>query len=179
MTGSAAMTECTGAAGREGTAMDEHVIRSRLEALVLGEGAHLGIEQAIEGLPEELRGKRPPGLAHSVWQLLEHIRIAQQDLLQYALDPGWSSPPWPEGYWPSDPAPASSQAWERSLQAFRGQRDEALALLRDAGRDLTAPLPHAPQHDLLRQLMLLADHNAYHVGQIVDARRALGAWPPG
>jgi len=159
--------------------MDEHVIRTRLEALVLGEGAHVGLERALEGLPVELRGKRPPGLVHSVWQLLEHIRLAQEDLLQYALDPDWTSPPWPEGYWPPEPAPASSQAWERSLEAVRAERDRALELLHDTGRDLTAPLPHARQHDLLRQLMLLADHNAYHCAQIVDARRALGAWPPG
>jgi uncharacterized damage-inducible protein DinB len=179
MTGSAAMLECTGAVDREGSVMDEHVIRKQLEALVLGEGAHVPLERALDGLPAGLRGKRPTGLAHSVWELLEHIRIAQEDLLQYALDPDWVSPSWPDGYWPADPAPASAQVWDQSLDAFRRGRDEALALLRDSERDLTAPIPHAGRHTLVRQLMLLADHNAYHGAQIVDVRRALGAWPPG
>lgn len=159
--------------------MDDAVIRKQLESLILGEGAHVPVERALAGLPAELRGRVPAGLAHSVWQLLEHIRIAQEDLVRYALEADWTSPDWPGGYWPSDPEPPSAHAWDRSLEDFRDDRDRALALVRDGGRDLTAPLPHAGQHTLLRQLMLLADHTAYHAAQIVDARRVLGAWPPG
>lgn len=159
--------------------MDDAIVRERLAALVLGEGAHVSLERALEGLPEPMRGQRPPGLEHSPWELLEHLRLAQQDLLRYSLDPDWRSPKWPEGYWPDTPEPPSPEAWEASLEALRRDRREALALVRDRQRDLTAPLPHAPQHNLLRQLMLLGDHDAYHVGQIVDVRRALGAWPPG
>jgi len=160
------------------TNLPNDVLREQLEVLVRGEGAHVSVDRALQGLPESLRGRAPDGLAHSAWQLLEHIRIAQEDLLQYALDPDWTSPPWPEGYWPSDPRPASASAWQDSVHAFERDRDLALSLVRDAGRDLTAPLAHTPGHTLLRQLMLLADHNAYHGGQLVDVRRALGAWPP-
>jgi hypothetical protein len=160
------------------TVMQESIIREQLEALVRGEGAHVSVEGALEGLPEALRGRVPAGLSHSAWQLLEHMRIAQEDLLQYALDPDWTSPTWPEGYWPPDPEPASNGAWEQSVSALRRDRDLALSLVRDTGRDLTAPLAHTPGHTLLRQLMLLADHNAYHGAQLVDVRRALGAWPP-
>ena len=156
--------------------MDDPTLRTQLEPLIRGEGAHLPVERALAGLPASLRGERPAGLEHSVWQLLEHIRIAQQDILEYALDPDWVSPSWPDGYWPADAAPASESAWDESLAAFRRDRERALALLRDPERDLTAPLPHAKQHNLLRQLLLLADHNAYHAGQIVDARRLLNAW---
>lgn len=159
--------------------MDDSAIRKQLEQLILGQGAHVPVERALANLPREHRGTVPTGLVHSVWQLLEHIRIAQEDLIQYAVDPAWQSPEWPQGYWPTDPEPPDDGAWQRSLEDLRKGRDAAIALVRDAGRDLTAPLPHAPQHTLLRQLMLVADHAAYHGAQIVDTRRVLGAWPPG
>lgn len=160
------------------TNLRDDVVREQLETLVRGEGAHVSVDGALEDLPEALRGRVPDGLAHSAWQLLEHMRIAQEDLLQYALDPDWTSPSWPADYWPSDPQPASDRAWLDSVRAFERDRDLALSLVRDAGRDLTAPLAHTPGHTLLRQLVLLADHNAYHGAQLVDVRRALGAWPP-
>ncbi len=159
--------------------MDDGVIRDQLERLVLGEGAHVPLERALAGLAAEHRGRVPEGLAHSIWQLLEHIRIAQEDLIQYALDPDWRSPDWPAGYWPGDPEPPSESAWTNSVGAWRQGRDLALELVRDHDRDLTAALPHARHHTLFRQLVLLADHAAYHAAQVVDARRALGAWPPG
>lgn len=158
--------------------MNDAVIRMQLEQLVLGEGAHVPVERALADLPAELRGRVPQGLAHSVWQLLEHIRIAQEDLVQYALEPAWVSPDWPGEYWPSESEPPSDHAWRKGIEDFRAGRDLAIELVRDESRDLTAPLPHASSHNLFRQLMLLADHNAYHAAQIVDARRALGAWPP-
>jgi len=157
----------------------DDVIRQQLEVLVRGEGAHVSVDGALAAFPAALRGRVPEGLAHSAWQLLEHMRIAQEDLLEYALDPAWVSPSWPDGYWPSDPRPASDGAWQESVHAFEHDRDRALALVRDAATDLTAPLAHTPGHTLLRQLLLLADHNAYHGAQVVDVRRALGAWPPG
>jgi hypothetical protein len=159
------------------TTLRDDVVRQQLEGLVRGEGAHVSVGGALEGLPEALRGRVPDGLAHSAWQLLEHLRIAQEDLLQYALDPEWTSPSWPDGYWPADPQPASDAAWQDSVRAFERDRELALSLVRDAERDLTAPLTHTPGHTLLRQLLLLADHNAYHGAQLVDVRRALGAWP--
>ncbi len=159
------------------TTLRDDVIRQQLEGLVRGEGAHVSVDGALEGLPEALRGRVPDGLAHSAWQLLEHLRIAQEDLLQYALDPEWTSPSWPDGYWPADPQPASDAAWQDSVRAFERDRELALSLVRDAERDLTAPLAHTPGHTLLRQLLLVADHNAYHGAQLVDVRRALGAWP--
>ncbi len=156
--------------------MDEAILRHQLITLLSGEGAHVDVERAVAGLDPELRGRRPEGLAHSVWEQLEHMRITQEDILRYVLDPDWRSPAWPEGYWPATPQPPSG-GWEATLRGYRDDLADLKALTQDAGRDLTAPLPHAPRHTLLRELLIAADHAAYHTAQIVDARRALGAWP--
>jgi uncharacterized damage-inducible protein DinB len=115
------------------------------------------------------------GGGHTIWELLEHVRIAQEDILRYTLDPGWESPEWPDGYWPEVENPTEKQ-WTRSLEAFRNDLEEVKALVQDAGRDLTAVIPHGEGHTYLREVLLVADHNAYHLGQVVDIRRVLGAW---
>jgi uncharacterized damage-inducible protein DinB len=157
--------------------MDDSTIRRHLITLLRGEGAHATVERALAGLPAELRGVRPQGLEHSVWELLDHMRLGQEDILRYATDPDWRSPAWPEGYWPADPQPPAG-AWDATLAGFGDDLEALIDLVRDEHNDLTAALGHAPRHTLLREVLLVADHNAYHAGQIVDVRRALGAWPP-
>ncbi len=160
--------------------MNEEALRDRLVDLLDGEHAHVGFERviaAVEAAPAELRGQRPAGLSHSPWELLEHLRIAQKDILEFSRDPEWVSPEWPEGYWPEEAVPGPG-AWEESLEAFRNDLEEMKELVRDPERDLFHPFPWGDGQNLLREAMLVADHNAYHVGQLVDAARLLGAWPP-
>jgi hypothetical protein len=142
-------------------------------ALLTGANAHTTTDDAFKGTSPRLRAVRPRG-GHSVWELLEHMRIAQEDILRYTLDPEWTSPEWPNGYWPrAKPSPA---AWRKSIEGFRRDLKAAVALARDPRRDLTAALPHGEGRTYLRQIILIADHNAYHAGQIVATRKALGDW---
>lgn len=159
--------------------MDVEALRTAVVELLLGGHAHAPVLTAVTGLDPRLRTRCPPGGSHSVWQLLEHIRLAQQDILEYMRDPGWKSPPFPEGYWPSQPDRDVDDAlWQQSLDGFRRDLEDLVVMARDGVLDLTARIPHGePGHSYLRELLLVADHNAYHAGQIVDVRRALGAWP--
>ena len=155
--------------------MDDQVVREALVALLTKGNAHVTVEQAMEGLPAELRGKRPAPGVHSVWEELEHMRLAQEDILRYTQDQGWASPDWPQGYWPAEPAPTEAQ-WSDTVARFRADLAEVEALIRDPARDLTARLPQGQDRTYLRQVLLVADHNAYHLGQIVTTRKLLGAW---
>ena len=151
-------------------------LREHLLYLLRGGGAHLDFEKAVADLPPELRGVRPAGLPHSPWRLLEHMRIAQWDILEFSRDPRHVSPPFPDGYWPQGDAPPDSAAWDHSVAAFRVDLRAMEALVADPATDLFTPLPHGQGQTLLREAMLLADHNAYHLGQLVVVRRLLGAW---
>lgn len=159
--------------------MDDASLRRTALEMLAAKSAHVDPETALAGLPPGLRGRRPPGGAHSVWELLEHTRIAQRDILHYALDPAWRSPPWPEGYWPDATDPVPDAVWTATLEGFREDLAALEALARDETRDLTAAIPHGEGRTWLRQILLAATHTSYHLGQIVDVRRALGAWPPG
>lgn len=148
-------------------------LRHELVALLRGGQAHVGLH-ALDGVPEAAVNRRADGLPHSLWDLLEHLRIAQADILEYAVDPGYRDKDWPADYWPDgDAAPGD---WAAAEAAFRADLDRLAALARTT--DLTAELAHAPGYTVLRQLLLAADHNAYHLGQVVQVRRALGLWPP-
>ena len=151
-------------------------LREHLLYLLRGGGAHLDFEKAVADLPPELRGVRPVGLPHSPWRLLEHMRIAQWDILEFSRDPRHVSPPFPEGYWPQGDAPPDAAAWDRSVAAFRADLRAMEALVADPTSDLFTPLPHGQGQTLLREALLVADHNAYHLGQLVLVRRLLGAW---
>ena len=151
-------------------------LREHLLYLLRGGGAHLDFEKAVTGLPPELRGVRPAGLPHSPWRLLEHMRIAQWDILEFSRNPRHVSPPFPEGYWPQGDAPPDPGAWDRSAGAFRADLKAMEELVADPKSDLFAPLPHGQGQTLLREALLVADHNAYHLGQLVVVRRLLGAW---
>lgn len=155
--------------------MDDQVVRDALIALLTKGNAHVTVEKALAAMPADLRGRRPASGIHSVWEELEHMRLAQEDILRYTLDATWVSPEWPQGYWPAEPAPTDEQ-WDASQARFRADLDEVVALIRDPVRDLSARLPHGQGRTYLRQVLLMADHNAYHLGQIVQTRKLLGTW---
>jgi uncharacterized damage-inducible protein DinB len=157
--------------------MNETKFRENLVELLRGGSAHVSTADALKGVKPETRGARPVAGARSVWDELEHLRLAQEDILRYTLDPAWVSPPWPEGYWPTDEGEVSDEAWESSVTRFFAELDEVIALALDTDRDLTAEIPHGEGRTYLRQILLVADHNAYHLGQIVQLRKALGDWP--
>jgi uncharacterized damage-inducible protein DinB len=151
-------------------------LRDHLLSLLKGGGAHLNFDKAIADLPAELRGAKPPGVPHTPWRLLEHLRIAQRDILEFTRDPRHVSPPWSAGYWPAGDAPPDDEAWDRSVAAFRADLRAMQDLITDPATDLFAPLPHGKGQTALREALLVADHNAYHLGQLVVVRRLLGAW---
>ncbi len=155
--------------------MDEARLRSDLAELLRGGNAHLGWEEALARLPPGHRALAPAAGLHTVWELLEHVRIAQEDILRYTLDPEWRSPEWPKGYWPSVGKPTPRQ-WQASLAAFKRDLDSVVALVEDPKVELTAKIPHGEGRTYLRQALLVADHNAYHCAQALDARRLLGDW---
>jgi DinB superfamily len=152
-------------------ALREHVLK-----LLNGGEAHLDFDSAVKDMPAELRGKVPKGAQHSAWQLLEHLRIAQWDILEFARDPKHVSPEFPSGYWPEAAAPPNDAAWNKSVKAFRADLKAMGELVADESTDLFAPFPHGEGQTVLRQALLTADHNAYHLGQFVLLRRLLGAW---
>jgi len=151
-------------------------LRDHVLELLRGRSAHLDFDKAIGGLPPELRGAKAAGLPHTVWQLLEHLRIGQWDILEFSRDKGHVSPKWPEGYWPETAAPPDEAAWNRSIETFRRDLQELRDLVADPRTDLHAKIPWGDGQTILREVMLVADHNAYHLGQIVCVRQALGAW---
>ncbi len=129
----------------------------------------------MDAFPVELAGIRPEGAPHSAWELLEHLRIAQEDILRFSQSDGHASPPWPKGYWPNSPEPRPGQ-WQETVDAIRRDLAEFEAMLQDPAQDLFRKLPWGEGQTLLREALLIADHNAYHVGQLVLIRRLLGAW---
>ena len=151
-------------------------LREHLVNLLRGGGAHVNAEAALKGLPVALRGKRPKGCPHSPWELLEHLRIAQRDIVEFSRNPKHVSPPWPEGYWPKTPVPPSAGAWAKSVRALRADLEDMCQLVSDPATDLFARIPHGEGQTVLREALLVADHNAYHVGQLVLVRKLLGAW---
>ena len=157
--------------------MSDKTLRQHLLILLRGGGAHMNLEAAITGLPIEHRSTRPTGIPYSLWRLLEHMRIAQWDILEFCRNPNHVSPNFPDDYWPDGDAPPDEAAWERSAEGFRADLQAMQDLVVDPVTDLFAPIPHGDGQTILREVLLVADHNAYHVGQMVVIRRSLGAWP--
>ncbi len=151
-------------------------LRQQLAKVIDWNEAHADLAAAVKDFPEELRGKVPDGFGHSPWQLLEHIRIALWDIVEFSREARHKSPPWPDGYWPKKPVPPSDSAWEESVEAIQEHLETMRALIKDPKHDLFAPLSHGSGQTLLREALLIADHNAYHLGQLVLVRKALGAW---
>ncbi|MFN8575040.1 MAG: DinB family protein [Gemmatimonadaceae bacterium] len=140
--------------------------------------AHATFDAATKDVAANMRGQQPPGQEHTLWQLTEHLRLAQEDILDFCVNANYAEREFPEGYWPPTPAPPSDAAWDESLARIRRDRQALQQLALDSGRDLFATIPHGTGQTYLRELLLVIDHNAYHVGQIILARRALGIWPP-
>ena len=155
----------------------DQALREQLVALLKGGGAHVHFMDALDGFPEAKRGTFVEGLAHTGWQLIEHVRIAQWDIVEFSRDPKHVSPGFPEGYWPKTPVPPDQAAWQKSVEAFQQDLQEMIKLVNNPKTDLYMVIPHGDGQTILRQALLLADHNAYHLGQLIDLRRALGAWP--
>ena len=151
-------------------------LREHLVSLLKGGNAHIDFEPAIRGIPAERRGKRPKGVPYSPWELLEHMRIAQWDILEFSRDANHKSPEWPSGYWPKTHVPPNAGAWSKSVKQFRENLNEMCALVEDPKTDLFAPIPHGEGQTILRETLLVADHNSYHLGQLVLVRRLLGVW---
>ena len=152
-------------------------LRQHLVDLLKGGNAHVQVEEVIDGIPAKLRGRKPAGMPHSPWMLLEHMRIAQRDILEFSRDRRHVSPDWPQGYWPSTEAPPRPAAWSASLRNFRKDLKSMQNLVANPTTDLYAPIPWGDGQTILREALLVADHNAYHLAQLVDVRRLLGAWP--
>lgn len=153
-------------------------LRKQLLTLLRGGEAHTDFEAAIRDFPAELRGTVPEGLPYSAWQLLEHMRIAQRDILNFSAPPtgGYHPLKWPDAYWPQSPEPPSAQAWEQTIAAIRKDREHFEALLQKPEADLFKPFRWGSGQNLLREALLVADHNAYHLGELIVLRRLLGAW---
>ncbi len=153
----------------------ESALRDHLVKLLTIAWAHVTAEEGIAGVPPDRRGARLPSHPHTIWQLLEHLRICQDDLVGYSRDPNHVSPGFPEGYWPESDAPADEEAWDASVTAFKNGLQDMVDLVSDRSRDLFETFPWSEEgHTLLREALILADHNAYHLGQIVQLKKALG-----
>ncbi|MGA8622575.1 MAG: DinB family protein [Candidatus Sulfotelmatobacter sp.] len=151
-------------------------LREHVLYLLNGGGAHAKFDDVVKDMPEKLRGVKPNGLPHSAWMLLEHLRVAQWDILEFSRESKHESPKWPEGYWPKTEAPPSAAAWNQSIQQFRKGLKAVEDLVTNPKTDLFARIPWGDGQTILRQALLVADHNAYHLGQLIDVRRLVGAW---
>jgi len=156
--------------------MTEKALRAHIVKALDWEDAHVGFDKAVKGLPAKLRGSVPDGWEYSAWQLVEHIRLAQADILEFCRSAKYHEKKWPEDYWPRSPSPPGAAAWSASLAEIRRDRKAFQRLAADKRIDLAAVIPHGTGQTYLRELLLIADHTSYHVGQLVALRRQLGAW---
>lgn len=156
--------------------MSDDALRTHVLRVLESKDAHVDFEAAIEGIPPELRGTQARGLPYSAWQLLEHMRIAQHDILDFCRNAAYAEMKWPDDYWPKSAAPPNTAAWEQSVAAFRRDREALKQLVADPNVNLFAKIPHGTGQTYLREALLVADHNAYHLGQLVTVRRLLDMW---
>jgi hypothetical protein len=156
--------------------MQEHhnELIEELTKLLQGGNAHVGLKDALKGLPADMRGVQPNDLPYSIWQIVEHIRIAQWDMLEFSKDGRHKSPKWPDDYWPKEAAPANDAAWRKSIKQIENDQEEFKNLLKKA--EIYKAIPHGSGQTILREALQIADHNAYHIAEIVVIRRLLGAW---
>ena len=155
---------------------DETALRKQIAGTLDWQEAHAGFDKAVEGLAPDLRGKTPPGLPYSPWQLVEHIRRTQADILEFCQAPTYVEKEWPKDYWPEGATPPSAKAWDDAVAAVRRDRKALASLTLDKKTDLTAPVPNGTGQTYLREVLLVADHTAYHVGELIVVRRLLGSW---
>ena len=156
--------------------MEMQSLRQHVVNLLNSKGAHADFEAAIKDMPPAVRGLRPKGAEHSPWEVLEHLRIAQWDILEFSVNADHVSPAWPSGYWPKCQAPEDDEQWDRSVEEFRRDLKRMCALVAADSTDLFEKIPHGDGQTILREALLTADHNAYHIGELILLRRLLGAW---
>lgn len=156
--------------------MTSQIIRQQLSALLEWGDAHVTLETAVDGMPEKMRGVRPSPFPHSAWELVDHIRRTQADILDFCVNPGYEQPNWPADYWPSSPEPSQADDWSLCVQQIQRDRTLLRELALNPRIDLTADIPHGSGQTYFRELVLVADHTSYHIGQIVALRRFLGEW---
>ena len=154
----------------------DQILREQLLALLRGGQAYMPFDQAVADFPTEHFNTRPPNVTYTFWHLLEHLRIAQYDILDYVRNPDYTTPNWPADYWPAPDAITDAAGWQATLDAFRADRLALEAIIQAPETDLTAPLPHAPQHNILREILVVAEHNAYHTGEFAILRQVMGFW---
>ena len=157
--------------------MSNEVVREELLALLKGGHAHMDFDDAVADFPPEAMNETAPNLTYTPWELLEHIRINQWDILEFIRDPDHVSPDWPEGYWPAEGETATEEIWERTVAQIRSDREALIALVEDPETDLTAPLPHAPEYTVVREILTVTDHGGYHIGELALMRGVMGTWP--
>ena len=157
---------------------NEAEVREHLRKVLNWQEAHVGFDAAVAGVPPRSRGEKPAQLPYTPWQLVEHLRITQHDILDFCRNPKYEEIKWPDDYWPSSAAPPSDAAWDKSLEQFRKDREAMQQLAADPTIDLTARIPHGNGQTYLREILLVADHTAYHIGELVVVRRLLGIWKP-
>jgi hypothetical protein len=155
---------------------DQQIRQQLAKAIDWGE-AHADFLTIVGDFPPDLRGEIPPGFSHSAWQLLSHMRIALWDIVEFTKDARHKSPPWPDGYWPPSPVPPQEEAWDQCVATIVDLLEEMRALILDRARPLLTPFPRSQGQTLMREALLVADHNAYHLGELVQVRKALKAWP--
>jgi hypothetical protein len=151
-------------------------LREHLVSLLSGGNAHAKFDDAVKDFPPDLRGVKPAKAPYSAWQLLEHMRIAQRDILDFCINSNYKEMAWPDDYWPKMPAPPENAAWTKSIKSFQNDLTQMQKLVSDPATDLLAPIPWGSGQTILREALLVADHNAYHLGQLVLVRRLLGTW---
>ena len=152
-------------------------MRDQLLDLLNGKGAHLSLEEAVADFPPAFINVRPPNVPYTPWHLIEHMRITQWDILEFIRNPDHVSPPWPQGYWPARDVQADKDAWNTTLAAYRHDLGDLLEMVRNPETDLLAPLAHEPDYTLLREILLVADHTAYHTGELAILRQVRDTWP--
>jgi hypothetical protein len=151
-------------------------LREHLVYLLQDGGAHANFDAAVKDMPPALRGQKPEGADHTPWELLEHLRITQWDILEFSRNAQHRSPDFPEGYWPKEAAPPSDKAWDKSVATFRAELKAMIDLINAPATDMFAKIPHGDGQTILREALLTADHNSYHIGQLVLVRKLLGGW---
>lgn len=155
----------------------DKVVRQQLLSLLSGGNAHMGFDAAVARFPVEHINRKPPRVSYTPWHLLEHIRIAQWDILEFIRNPDHISPDWPEGYWPSPDEQADEAQWEKTIDEFRADMKALQDLVADPNTDLFGSIPHAEGYTILREILVVADHNAYHIGEFAILRQVMGTWP--
>ncbi len=155
----------------------DKVLREQLLALLRGGNAHMNFDQAVADFPLDHINTKPPTVPYTSWHLVEHIRRAQLDILEFIRDPDYVSPEWPSGYWPTQDATTDQAGWEKSILDFRADLESIKEMVKDPRTDFFSPIPHAPGYNIFREILLVADHNAYHIGEFAILRQVMSTWP--